>query len=474
MRAAALLAEPSAVPDRKTVAASGRATAASFRRRVLVGTAVALLPAAAILATGRVRLAGMVFWALFALVVLVFLLRRGAEELAALALALAPPINLLRDLAFYNVVVAAGVGALLFVALVHGRELGAHLRGNGPARALLLVGSVYYAASLLFTGDYSINLRVFELIAASLLTLFLAGRPGRLPAALFALVLSGAVTAAVMIPLLHEDSAERLGQIRVDGVHLGNPVQIGIPLALALLLCVADRGSWLGLSGRPVLRLGLAGLTSLLLLLTTSRAAWLVAAAGVAVVLLVGRRGRMQMILLVVLGLAIALVVLPRTPFGEFVEKGFSRTFDEERTARNRTSGRSDQWIVAIQAMQASPVAMLVGYGPGTGAAVYAVESTRTLGVEYAVGHRVPFHSLYMQLGVESGLLGLLPVLAWLFLVLRRAAAGRKSYGAVALVGAAGWALIALTVSANDTVSGIFLGLGLLASSRPASRERSR
>jgi O-antigen ligase len=474
MRAAALAAppKPGLAPPRPVP--SRLASAAAFRQRVLIVTAITLLPAAAILATGRVRLAGLLFWASFALLVVVLLMRRGAEELAAVSMALAPPINLFRDLAFYNVVVAAGVGTLVFVAIRHKRELASHLKDNGPARALISVGTLYYALSLLFTGDYWVNIRVFELIAASVLTLFLTGRPGRLPAALLALAGSSAVTAAVMIPLLREETAERLGQIRIDGVRLGNPVQIGIPLALGLLLCVADRGLWLGLSRRPVLRLWLAGILSLLLLLTTSRAAWLVAAGGIAVVLLVGRRGRLQMMLLVVLGLATALVILPRTPFGEFVEKGFTRTFDEERTARNRTSGRSDQWMVAASAMQASPVALLVGYGPGTGADVYAVESTRTLGVEYAVGYHVPFHSLYMQLGVETGLVGTLPVLIWLAIVLWRAARARKSLGAVPLMGAVGWALIALTVSANDTVSGVFLGLGLLASSRAARARPAR
>jgi O-antigen ligase len=471
--AAAAAAPPSAMASPRTVS-SRRSLPGAFRRRILVATAIALLPAAGILATGRVRLAGLVFWGSFAVVVGALLIRRGAEELAALALALAPPINLLRDLAFYNVVVAVGAGALAYVAFLHKREMAAHLRGNGPARALLIVGTFYYALSLLFTGDYSVNIRVFELIAAALLTLFLTGRQGRLPAALLALVGSSAVTAAVMIPLLRAETAERLGQIRVDGVHLGNPVQIGMPLALGLLLAVADRGAWLGLSRRASVRVGLAGFLSLLLLLTTSRAAWLVAAGGVAIVLLVGRRGRLQMMLLLALGLTIALVILPRTPFGEFVEKGFTRTFDEERTARNRTSGRSDQWIVAASAMLASPVAMLVGHGPGTGADVYALESTRTLGVEYAVGHHVPFHSLYMQLGVETGLVGLVPVLLWLSIVLKRAASARKPLGALPLVGAAGWALIALTVSANDTVSGVFLGLGLIASTRPAPAKQAR
>jgi O-antigen ligase len=335
--------------------------------------------------------------------------------------------------------------------------------------ALAIFGAGYYALSLLFTRDYAINVRIFELIAAVMLVQFLAGRRGRLPAALLALAGASAVTALVMMPLIREEAAERLGQVRLDGIRLGNPVQIGIPLALALLLCLTDRGAWLGLTRSPLLRTGLSAILSLLLLLTTSRAAWLVAAGGLVILLLMGRRGRVQMILLAAVGLAIALWILPRTPFGEFVEKGFARTFDEERTARNRTSGRSDQWIVALAAMRASPAALLAGHGAGRGADVYARESTRTLGIEYEVGHRVPFHSLYMQIGVELGLVGLVPMLVWLAMVLWRAARSRRLLGAVPMVGAVCWALVALTVSANDTVSGVLLGLGLLAGGRPPS-----
>jgi O-antigen ligase len=251
-------------------------------------------------------------------------------------------------------------------------------------------------------------------------------------------------------------------------------VQIGVPLALGLLLCVGDRGAWIGLSRRPVIRTALAALLAVLLLLTTSRGAWLVAVGGFFVILLVGRRGRLQMLLLVTLALAAAFVVVPRTSFGEFVEKGFSRTFDEERTARNRSSGRSDQWIVAGEAMTSSPVAFLVGHGAGTGARVYARESVRTPGIEYAVGRNVPFHSLFMQIGVEMGIVGLILLVLWLGGVLRRAWRNRSALGAMPMVGAVGWSLVALGVSANDTVSGVFLGLALTASAMAAATKTAR
>ncbi|HEY7863438.1 MAG TPA: hypothetical protein VIE39_07255, partial [Thermoanaerobaculia bacterium] len=277
-----------------------------------------VLPAAALLAAGRPELAGYVFWGSFGLVAAALVVLRRSDEFAALAIALAPAVNLLRDLAFYNVVVAVGAVAVLLAATIRKEELAARLREIRGVRILAIFAAFYYVLSFLFTQDYSVNLRIFELVSGIVLILFLTRRQGLLAPTLLALALSSAAIALVLTPYLQEDAVERLGQIRVGGVRLGNPVQIGVPLALGLLLCVGDRGAWIGLSRRPVIRTALAALLAVLLLLTTSRGAWLVAVGGFFVILLVGRRGRLQMLLLVTLALAAAFVVVPRTSFGEF------------------------------------------------------------------------------------------------------------------------------------------------------------
>ena len=111
---------------------------------------------------------------------------------------------------------------------------------------------------------------------------------------------------------------------------------------------------------------------------------------------------------------AVAVQGVLMSPYAPALQKGINRTFGDKRTARQRTSGRSDQWKVAYYAFSKSLESMVRGYGPGLGAIVYAKYSREVEDVKYGVGKKVLLHSLFMQIGVEAGLVGLGLLFLWL------------------------------------------------------------
>jgi O-antigen ligase len=153
--------------------------------------------------------------------------------------------------------------------------------------------------------------------------------------------------------------------------------------------------------------------------------------------------------------------ILLASPAGPALNAAFDRTFSEERAARNRTSGRSDQWVVAWAALQEDAGSLIWGHGPGSGPRVYARKSWELPSIEFQTGNEMSLHSFYMQLAVETGLLGSI-----LYAVLIGAIGGRVVRGLrgdlLPLLAFGGYLLIAATVSGTDTASGMYLGIGLL------------
>jgi O-antigen ligase len=433
-----------------------------LRRRVLTHVVICAAPASFFLLRESADIAGWIFWGLLGLVGLRLVLLGRQDELLCVLVGVAPFANLLRRFAFYNVVAVLYTAAVVWYAFRSPRTARDTLARYRLAKPFLLFLAGYYVLSLSLTLQYDINLRVFDLASAVLIILVVGRRRDLLAASLMALVLSAAAIGAVMLPHILDGSVERLGRIFVGAHSLGNPVQLGTPLALGMIALLVDGGQWLKLERQKVIRVGAIAIVFGLLALTTSRAGWVVVAAGVLIGIGVSRRRGFQM--LVFLGVcALILRLLLASPFAEPLRGGIERTFGTDRSMRNRTSGRSDQWVVAYRAMTRSAGRLLWGYGPGRGADVYAEESRQVSGVEYGVGEDVALHSLFMQVGVEAGLLGLIPALAWLAVVLWRDTRWAFRFRvALPLAAGLGFLLIAATVSAEDTVSGIFLGLALL------------
>lgn len=434
-----------------------------FRTSLFLGQILfCILPAAVLLATGRGVLAGYYFWAALGMLLCRGFLRGRRDEILCLLIAAAPFINLLRGFAFYNIIIALlGSGLLHYAILAPGTILTTFKKAP-LLLVLLFYVTTYYTLSLVHTRAYEVNLRLFELAFTITYVLILTRHPLLLGAALTGLIVSAWFVGLSMLP--HVGGGARLGVIELDGRTLGNPTQLGIPLAFGVLALVVDRGRWLNLQSAPRLRWTMLLITIPLLALTTSRSAWLVAAGGILTCTLLGRRQRMTMI--VVIGIAaIAIQCVLLSPYGLSLKKGIDRTFDENRNVRQRTSGRSDQWRVAWYALNRSAETKLFGYGAGLGPTIYAAYSSEVPGVKYATGKKVALHSLFMQLMVETGFTGLFLLLSWLAVVFSQILKRLSEAGSIfPLICLLSYLFIVITVSGNDVHSGIFLGLALLAS----------
>ncbi len=411
-------------------------------------------------ALGRLQLAALCMWALLGIALLRLMVLNRPLEVACLLVGAAPIINLLRGVVLYSAVPLVYLMALGYVAWCQpARTRQLFGKPTLPA-ALLGLCVLYYILTLFTTFDLRENFRVLELSGSAVLICYLTSCKELLRSAIAGLLVSAWVVGVSAFPHLETESAGRLGIIAIEGLSIGNPFTLGTPLAFGLLALCLDRGQWLGLANRPNLRLLLLFPTVVLLALSTSRASWLIAVAGLVIGAMIGRKQRLPLVLGI---LTIALVgyVLTTTPLAETFMKGLNRTFTKDRDA---SSGRADQWKVFYYAFTDSPKAFLMGYGPGNGRTVFAEYSLLTPGIERGIGGQLPFHGLVMHIGAALGLLGLIPLGVWLILAAQKALSGFVRTGLVLpMVGFLGFVLASLTVTGFDTVSGTFLGFGLIA-----------
>jgi O-antigen ligase len=444
-----------------------RVTAASIRRfriRFVVQVLLCVVPSAILLGAGQVTLGGVVLWVIFGVLFLRLLILGKPAELLCLLIALSPMLNLMKEFAFtYQIITAISVVAVVHYAVRAPLDFRSVLKSSSLTVFILGFAIIYYVVSLLLTGAYEVNLRYFDLVFMVLAVLIVGRSKELLSASFFGLVISAWAVGIAMLQHIDSSYGSRLGIMVVDGKALGNPVSLGTPLALCFLGLALDRGRWFGLRTRSLQRILLIIPTFMLLAITTSRAAWLVTAGGVLVALVFDRRSRMRMLMLIGLGIVILRIVF-FTPFGEGLQAGIDRTFGDDRSTASRSSGRSDQWVVSYYAVTSSVGALVHGYGPGFGPRTYAKFSKVVPGVTYAVGWEAQLHSLYLQIAVETGLIGFLPFLCWLGVgLVKNIARIPRSRLIFPLVCFLGYAIIITTVSGNDSVTGIFLGIGLLA-----------
>ena len=450
-----------------TMVMNGNAAFAPFRRRLIVQVLLCALPSSALLVVGNASLAGLYFWGVLILLLLRLAILGKRDEMLCLVIALAPLISLLRTLApFYNLVSMLSLCTLAYYNAQSGGKAWRILRSYPLTLALIGYVTLYYAFAFIFTGDYSAQIRLFDFLFAVLIVVIIGRHRELLSAALLGLVISSVIIGLAMLPHIGSTSSSRLGLVVVGGVGLGHPGTLGASLALSFLALLVDRARWLDVQRKWVLRILLAAPALMLLALTSSRASWMVAVAGILVSFLFDRRSRMRTLVFIGLAcLAVQLVLV--SPYGSSLQRGIERTFGEDRSVANRTTGRADQWVAAYAAFTASPRSIAWGYGPGTGYDIYAKYSREVQSVKFAVGEKLAWHSLYLQVAVEAGLIGLMPLLAGLLIVLVKTLGWTRRHRAVfPLVSFVGYALTITAVSGNDSVSGVMLGIGLLATIR--------
>jgi len=449
---------------------------ASADRLLLLQVLLCVVPTVLLFIFVGPRLGAMCFWGLLGAMSLGLALFGRSGDLLRLLIGVAPWISLTRDFTFYNLPTVLFVGALCYHSLLRPGEVASVLRRLPYAWALLVVPPLLYGASLFMTRYYASNLRILEFAGVLLTVVVIGSHHRRLQAPLLGLLVS-AVGVGLAMFKYSAATIGRLGMATLDDQSIesiGNPVQLGASLALSLLALSMDRGQWLGLKSKPSLRYGLLLSVACLLAFTTSRAAWLVVACGFLAVLLVGHRQR-RFLFFPLAAAALVCTLLLQSDFGSGFQKGIKSTFGADKSLDSRTSGRLDQWAVAWTAFTSSPLSVVAGHGPGTGPEMYARFSLVTKDVTYGAGRRKVFHSLFMLIMVETGLLGLVPLLLWLGAVgLRVFRWTIRSGFTFPLTCLFGYLCTVLTVEGFDVGCGIYLGIALIACLSPALSRNHR
>ncbi|HEX6534241.1 MAG TPA: O-antigen ligase family protein [Gemmatimonadaceae bacterium] len=436
----------------------------SLRRPLLWQLGACVVPAMGLVAVGAPQMgAYLLFGALGIALVANHALGR---QLSALALTVAalPAIMLLRDLVLYNSVVILLAGNIVLL-LARSPAHAAIFRRSGLPW-ICYGAALYWLLSFGATGDYYANLRLLELVGSAATVVLLSRHRVYLATALYGLLGSLAVIGAALLP-----TGDRLGYARIGGVLLGNPIAFGLPLALLLVLAMADDGRWLLLQRNATLRLLVVSFVGVMLLLSTSRGSWLVAAAGVFAIVVLNRSSR-RVALAGLVAMTIGGALAMQTSRGQDVSMWLDRTFSDDRSLGNRTSGRSDQWLLFPAVMASAPP---WGYGPGTGKLVYARFSALDPRIHLKPGMAFDWHSLYLQIGVETGLVGITVLLVGFAALGWRGWRHWAATGDVTpIVGTLGFFLIGLTVSGMDAASGLYLGFAMLAGRAWTARARRR
>lgn len=379
-------------------------------------------------------------------------LRGEHARFGTLVMGLIPVLMLLRTDFYYNILIALLVAIQAFWLVIAPRDVAA-LWTNPRMKLMLILTIGYWVLSFGLTGDYNANLRIIELAATICAVFLLANSRRHLLTALVGISLS-----ALLICIALLQYGERLGMASIAGHRIGNPITLGVALALAVTLSIADRGKWLSFTGEAY-RVLFGVTAAAFLLLTTSRGAWVVAAGNVIVLICLRRRERVASIALLVL-LTFSLPLILVTQRGVYFEQGLQRTVSTDRSLTQISSGRSDQWLLFPRVFSESP---LWGYGPGLGQEQYAKYSLLDHRIEYRPGEKADWHSLYLQVGVDGGLIGLCCLALIVIPLLSGCVHHLRATGEIVpLLGVVGFLLVASSVSAMDAISGVFLGLGFL------------
>lgn len=429
---------------------NGKMRPAQLHTSVLVRGLTCVVPAMALLAVGQQSLGGRVFVVILCGWLGLLGVQQRPYEASALLLGVIPVLGVYRGVYIpYLSLVALVVACLIFWIVVEPTKL-RELKSNPTLLFLGVSGFLYWWSTFVLKLEYSNNLRVLELCLVVFLAVLVGRRRSYLCSSLLMIGLSALGLGAGFLP-----HGERLGMARMsDGLNLGNPVLLGLPLSLLILLSVAERGRWLLLENRPVTRLILVCASSGFLFLSTSRGSWVVTLVGFGVLLLTGD-GRQRMFL--AFGAALmagAFFFVGQTERGVAVDKFVGKVTDEDASLDSMTSGRARQWRAIPQVLADSP---FIGFGPGS--------STETTG-RYT-GKPLKWHSLYLQVAGELGLLGIVVVTTFLVhLGLSTVRHWLRTKEVIPMLALACYMTIGISVSGFDSISGVYLGLATLATSR--------
>lgn len=419
-----------------------RARLAKLDTRILLQVAVCVVPAMTLVGVGALYNGSR--WLFFTM--LVFMVRhfvkRKPTEAITLITALVPAIMLVRGAFYYSAPILISIVAII-LQLSQSREAFEDLKSNRLLAGFLMVSAVYWWVSFARTGDYYSNIRVLELALAAANIYLLGRHRSYLATAIVGLAISAFSVAVGLLPY-----GDRLGTGKVEDISIGNPIALGLSATLVFLFSVVDRGQWLLGERRIVGQTLLALLAAICLALSTSRGSWLVTLVGLTVILLLNSQSR-KLLFGVLLLAVVAVAVLLQTSRGTAIKHYFDNT-SSENSLEKRTTGRADQWESFPRVLGDSPI---WGFGPGSGKAI---------SLRYTKEGK-PWHALYLFVGTETGLIGLLGLAFFLGTLMQRGFAHWQFCGELApLLALLCFMIIGVSVSGIDAISGLFLGFAFL------------
>lgn len=391
-------------------------------------------------------------------------LKRNIPAFVALTVASLPALVYTRTFFFYNsILVLLGLGLIFWVARFPKECL--RLWDNHLIRWFIIMWTVYWGISVVLTRFYYSNLSVMEMMCSAGSVYLLARHPRYLATALAGLGISIFSVAIGMIGL-----GDRLGAGDIDGHGIGNPIHFGLPIALVLLLAVADNGKWLFLQNSNILKNVLIAMCGIFLLLSTSRSSWLVVLVGIVVTIFFQSQQRRKIFVGVLLMVCVLVGVL-QTKSGEKVSEYFGMATDSDRTMSDMTTGRAQQWQLFPKVLEDSPI---WGVGPGLGPEAYAEYSWVDKEVTLRKGQKLAWHSIYLQIGVETGLIGLTILFIFLTKLVFSGLLYRKTTrNVVPLVAIVCFITMGVAGHMLEGISGLYLGLAFLGTTFPPKNQRA-
>ena len=310
------------------------------------------------------------------------------------------------------------VAALFVVGGMRSRSLRLDLKSVGPY-ALIFAGAVCLAWPVSYSSALSMRFLFFHLTAMLCVAVTVSSveraddlkrLAGFATMGLFATSAYGVVQRiqgvevnySYVDPLLNEGMPGRVFSVFENPNAFAEVLVMLLPLAVALVLCSR---SWWGRLGA----LCAAGVGAAALGMTYSRASWIGAAFAAAVFVFLWNRRLIPAFL--ILGLC-AIPFLPDTIFNRILT-----IFNLEDSS---TSSRFPLYAAALEMIQARPVR---GAGLGTDAVRLAIKD---MNLYHGSSPFVHAHNLYLQIWLETGLIGIVSYLAAMLSGLKSAAKACK------------------------------------------------
>lgn len=425
---------------------------------ILAQVALCTFPALILMRIEQLRAGGIWCFVFLLAFLAIYALKRNIPAFVALTVATLPALSYTREFFFFNSVLALLLLGLGFWFARSPKEC-SKLWGNQVFRWFFIVGVIYWLVSVLLTREYHANLRVMEMLCSAS-SIYLLGRHLKY----LATALAGLGISIFSVAIGMAGKGDRLGMATVDGDNIGNAITFGLPVALVLLLAVADNGKWLFLQNSKMIRNVLIAMCGVFLLLSTSRGSWLVALVGIGVAIFYQSQQRRKIFIALLL-MGCVLVGVLQTKSGDRVSEWFEKTTDSERSLSQKTTGRLEMWMLFPKVIEDSPI---WGVGPGLGPKAYAYYSLLSREATFRKGKELAWHAIYLQIGVETGMIGL-TILAIFFskLIFSGLLYRRVTGNVVPLLGILCYMTIGVSVPAIDGISGLFLGLSFLGSIPP-------